>query len=418
MCARSLALAALAATVLAACQSSPPPAPPVKVGEGPRAQGFDPRRAWVHVEALAAIGPRSMGSEGAVRARAYLTQQLQELDLEVVEQRVQIAMPEDEPFDVVNVAGRIPGESDDAIVIAAAYDTRAVGSFEYLGVNEAASGPAVILEMARVLAENPLPYTTWIVFLDGEAPLSSDLPPAHYGARSLGMRLSQEGVLDQIRLALLIGSACDPELRIARDLLSRRIYREEFWRAAARLGHTDAFAAADYESTDASHVALSDLGLRRVVALVDTSFGGDEPPGVYAGTADDDLEHCSVDSLEIVGSVSLEGLATISKRLAKIDRFAESPVSEAQSLAWDTLDASSRSELPGSQPEQAEEPGAASLPGAPDDGEGPTAEAPQGGAPEAADQPKEAATAEASESGASQVEPETSPAPAPSEKPE
>jgi hypothetical protein len=319
---------------------------------------------------------------------------------------------------VVNLAGRIPGESDDTIVIAAAYDTRAVGSFEYLGVNEAASGPAVILEMARVLAENPLPYTTWIVFLDGEAPLSSDRPPAHYGARSLGLRLSKEEVLDQIRLALLIGSACDPELHIARDLLSRRIYREEFWRAAARLGHAEAFEATDYESTDAGHVALSDLGLSRVVALVDTSFGGDEPPGVYAGTADDALAHCSVDSLGIVGSVPLEGLATISKRLAKIDRFAESPISEAQSLAWDTLNASSRDEPPAPQPEQAEEPGAASPPGAPENGEGPTAEAPQGGAPEAADQPKEAETAQASESDASEVEPETSPAPAPPEKPE
>jgi hypothetical protein len=165
------------------------------------------------------------------------------------------------------------------------------------------------------------------------------------------MRLAKEEVLDQIRLALLIGSACDPELRIARDLLSRRIYREEFWRAASRLGHAEAFSATDYESTDAGHAALSDTGLRRVVALVDTSFGGDEPPGVYAGTADDDLEHCSIDSLEIVGSVSLEGLATISKRLAKIDRFAESPVAEAQALAWDTLDTAKTGEEPASEAE-------------------------------------------------------------------
>jgi glutaminyl-peptide cyclotransferase len=338
MRALEIALAACVAVWLGACQASPPPSRRQAPVPDSRAEAFDARRAWSHVEALAAIGPRPMGSEGAERARAYLRGQLEALGLEIREQQVQVTVGDAEPFDLVNLAGRIPGRSDDAIVIAASYDTRAVENFEYLGVNEAASGPAVVLEMARVLSRAPLDYTTWVVFLDGEAPLGSDEPPAHYGARALSKRLADEHVLEQIRLALVIGSVCDPELRIARDLLSERIYRQEFWRSAARLGHRDAFPTSPaFESPDASQRAFSDAGLRRVVALVDTSFGGDEPPGVYAGTRDDDLEHCSAQSLAIVGAVSLDALGTISARLAKIDRFAHSPVSEAQELAWDTL---------------------------------------------------------------------------------
>ena len=318
------------------CQSSPAPAPRGVSAPSNRAEAFDSARAWSHLEVLADIGPRPMGSEGAARARSYLKAELEKLGLETVEHRVEVTIREGEPFELVNLAGRIPGESDEAVVIAAGYDSRAVEGFELLGVNESASGPAVVMEMARILAAEPLPYTTWIVFLDGDAPMG-DSPAAHLGADALGRRLAREKVLQQIRLLLVIGSVCDPELRLARDLASQRLYREEFWRAAARLGHAEALSSEAFESVQAAHGTLSRAGLRRVVVLADTSFGGDEPPGVYAGTADDDLAHCSAESLGIVGSVALEGLGTIATRLAKIDRFAASPLSEADTLAWDTL---------------------------------------------------------------------------------
>lgn len=358
MRARSFALAASAVALLASCQGSPPPAQREVPKPDARSGEFNARRAWSHVEQLAVIGPRSVGSEGAARTREYLRGQLQKLGLEIQEQEVTVRIGDGEPFDLVNLAGRIPGESDDAIVIAAGYDTRPVESFRYLGVNEAASGPAVLLEMARVLSKDPLPYTTWFVFLDGEAPGEPGQPTAHLGSRALAKRLAGEGVLGQIRLLLVIGSVCDPDLHIARDLLSQRIYRREFARAAARLGQSSAFpGTADFESADAAHRAFSTAGLRGVVALVDTSFGGGEPPGVYAGTADDDLDHCSHESLGVVGSVSIEALGIIAARLAKIDRFAKSPVSEAQALAWDTLGESPVEDAPSTAEPTGESPG-------------------------------------------------------------
>ncbi len=331
MRARPLGLAAWSAILLAACQAPPPAAVDTPADPAPTSA------AWSHVEALAALGPRPVGSEGNAQARAYLVQELEKLDLEIVEQRVEVRVGSGEPFELVNVAGRIRGASDDAIVVASGYDTPPVESFSYLGVNEAASGPGVLLEIARALAEKPLAYTTWIVFLDGEAPSGPGGAANHFGSRALAQRLAGEGVLGQIRLAVVIEKVCDPDLEIARDLRSQRIYREEFWRAAARLGHEDVFVQSAYESPPASHGPLAEAGLRRVVALVDTSFGGGDPPGVYAGTADDDLEHCSAKSLDTVAEVALAGLGVISDRLAKIDRFAESPVAEAQALAWDTL---------------------------------------------------------------------------------
>ena len=104
------------------------------------------------------------------------------------------------------------------------------------------------------------------------------------------------------------------------------------------LGHGDVFLrSSNYESPAAGHTPLSRLGLRRVVALVDTSHGGESPPGPYSGTEDDDLAHCSEKSLEAVGRVTLAGVSRVSVRLARIDRYTDSPNSESEPLRLEDL---------------------------------------------------------------------------------
>jgi hypothetical protein len=342
MRARLLAMPVLLALGLA-CQSSPPPASRVPAAPAERAEAFDALRAWEHLGELAKIGPRAMGTEGARAAGDFIRGELANLGLEVVEQEITVLRGEEDeaPIELRNIAAKIPGQSSDIFLLVAPYDTRLYEDFRFLGVNDGGSGAALLLEIARVLAADPLPYTTWFVFLDGEAPLApSNVPvaaPSHFGSRALARRLSEEQVIAGIRLALVVNRVCDTDLRIARDLRSHRIYREEFWRAAARVGRTDAFPpGASFESPVASHHALTAVGVRRVVALVDTSFGGDEPPGLYAGSEDDNLQHCSADSLDTVGKVTLEALDTISRRLAKIDRFAESPLEGTGELTFES----------------------------------------------------------------------------------
>ncbi|MBW1685635.1 MAG: M28 family peptidase [Deltaproteobacteria bacterium] len=379
MRARLLTVPVLLALGLA-CQSSPPPAAGVPATPAERADAFEAQRAWQDLGELAEIGPRVMGTEGARRAGDYILGELTKLELEIIEQDITVRRGEEdaEPLALRNIAAKIPGRSSDIFLLVAPYDTRRYESFRFLGVNDGGSGSALLLEIARVLAADPLPYTTWLVFLDGEAPLApGSVPvasPSHFGSRALAKQLYDEGVIAGVRLALILNRVCDADLRVARDLLSHRIYREEFWRAAARLGRSDAFPpGASFESPVASHHALAAVGLRRVVALVDTSFGGDEPPGLYAGTQDDDLEHCSADSLEAVGKVSLEALDKISQRLAKIDRFSASPLEGPGELTFE-LPAAPEADAPAT-PQAGDD---AASPSTPEGGEERTEATPEG----------------------------------------
>jgi len=421
----------LAAALLAlACAS---PAPPPAAPEPTRP--FDVERAWEDLEALAAIGSRPSGSEGAVRARSHLRSQLAALGLEVrtwspgsepervtegerppaestsptgaegssptdapreasVEEALGGgAVPEadEEPQsdavgegpdpETTHLVGVIPGELDHVVVLAARYDSAPDAG---PAANAAASGPALVLELARALAVDPLPYTTCVVFLDGG-------PDGREGVRAWAEALREQGRLDRIRLALFFHRVADGETPIVRDLFSRRPYREVFWKTAERWGAEEAFPAdLDFAPADTAHTALLEAGLRRVVALAgsdpapapatpaaggavdpggsdtaaaatdanepaggdasaasdteaDGGAGGDAEPASSGGVPgeaesaplprpEDTVDRASRERLGAVGLVALEGLDVLTRRLAKVDRLLP-PVEPAEARA-------------------------------------------------------------------------------------
>ena len=172
-------------------------------------------------------------------------------------------------------------------MLAAPYDTAEVGSFRFVGANGGASGPATLLEMGKILASQPRPYTVWLTFLDGDALPTADA--THFpGSERLAKQWADDGVLDRVRFAVFFDRVADADLTIARDLWSHSVYRDLFWEAADRMGHAEQFPIdRGFESPATGHRAFLDQRLRRVVALVDNRYGAGEPPGSYWRSEDD-----------------------------------------------------------------------------------------------------------------------------------
>ena len=119
----------------------------------------------------------------------------------------------------------------------------------------------------------------------------------------------------------------DRDLVIARDLLSDRVIRRSFQRAARELGHESVFPAdRPFSRPPGGHGAFLSVGFRRVMIVIDDRFGGDEAPGVYWQTEEDTLEQCDPESLAIVGAVTNAGLREVVALLRKVDRFSRRPV--------------------------------------------------------------------------------------------
>jgi hypothetical protein len=324
--------AAVCAAILPACGS---PSPQAKVdAAGEPDDQFSGSLAWAELEALSSA-PRPLGSEGAEAARSHITTRLASSGISVQTISTTAQSPGFGPLALTHLVATLPGSSPDRIVLIAPYDSGLHDGTAFVGANDGASGAALLLEIARVLKVRPLPYTVELVWLEGEGRIGlgsgEEREQRWLGSRGLAEQWAQSGHLRGIRLLVAFNRVCDVDLRVARDLGSNREYREAFWRAARRLGHGDSFPATrGYETLTASHSAFRAHGVRAVVAIEDSAFGGDEPPGVYANGDGDSLAHCAPESLAVVGSVALEALDAIATRLAKIDRFARMPALEPE----------------------------------------------------------------------------------------
>ncbi len=320
-------LLVLLAFLPVACQSSPPPLLP-SLPPTPN-RSFSAEGAWQHLRALSEIGPRTSGSEGAEQARRYIAAELSKLGLEVDEQTFMIDLAENEPpLALTNVAVTIPGASQDLFVLAAPYDTVDFESPPLLGVDDGASGPALLLELARVLTVAPLTYSTRLLFLEGESKTRvGSFESVHFGSKATARQLQAQGVMPRIRLLVVFNRVAGADLRILRDRRSHRFTREAFWDAAARLGYRDAFPrSAHFESPDAGHVSFLEAGLRPAAAIVGAGPAVDPSSEAEQAVAEDTLEHCSAESLQTVGIVTLQTLETQSQRLARIDRVSGVPI--------------------------------------------------------------------------------------------
>jgi Peptidase family M28 len=322
---------AVAAFALAACGGGGLPPEPEPAGGD--VVDFSGALAWAELEELAQA-PRSLGSDGAAAARDLITTRLAASGIAVETLSTTAESKGFGPLALTHLVAVLPGASADRIVLVAPYDSGSYDGYSFVGANDGASGAALLLEIARALAGRPLPYTVELVWLEGEGRLghgSGDERELRWlGSRGLAERWAETGHLAGIRLLVSFNRVCDAELHVARDSGSHREFRENFWKAAHRLGLGDAFSPArGYESVASSHVAFRERGVRQVVAIEDTAFGGDEAPGRYAGK-EDVIAHCSRESLTAVGRVAVEAVESISAQLAKIDHFARMPSAQPE----------------------------------------------------------------------------------------
>lgn len=216
-----------------------------------------------------------------------------------------------------HVIATAPGASPDLFVLIARLD-EARGTLSGPALEDDLSGAALLLELARFLSTRSLPYTTRFVWLEGDVLPRADetsARPEFSGSESLAARMSESGDIPKVRLLVAFDRVCRDDLHVARDLGSHRVYREDFFNTGARAGWIQVFPRnQEYETVEASHLAFRNAGVRSVVVL--SGAGGPPSEG----------HTCAPQSIEAVGTVALDTIDTIGRRLAKIDRFSKTPL--------------------------------------------------------------------------------------------
>jgi Zn-dependent M28 family amino/carboxypeptidase len=272
------------------------------------AASFDGKRAWDHLRAQVALGPRPSGSPAIVELRKYIVAQLKASGIDAREQGF-IAMTPLGEVSMANVIATIPGRRPDRLVLASHFDTKLYREFRFVGANDGASSTAALLELGRVLKARQNELTIELLFLDGE---EARMPEWRgndntYGSRHYVQTAQKDGSLKSLRALVLLDMIGDRDLLIKRDSNSTPWLVDIIWGTAGRLGHAATFSN-QLTVIEDDHIPFLRAGVP-AVDIIDL-----ENPTWH--TPQDDLEHVNVRSLQTVGDVVVAAVPEIEKRIA------------------------------------------------------------------------------------------------------
>ncbi len=308
----TVACATLATIGFVACSDTPdPPTSPVPDTLRPR---FDGGAAQALIERQVAFGPRIPNRQGHADQLAWMLAQLDTLADEVEAQ----AFTHDHTripgltLRMTNVIARFRPEAERRLLFLAHWDTRpfadqartaAERAQPVPGANDGGSGTAVLLQVARHLADQPPNHNVGIdlLFTDGEdyGPTLDDML---LGARHYAAEANPDEAPVYAVLLDLVGDATPsfPAERFSLDFAPDVVSR--VWGVAADLGYADFFPLTGGSYIQDDHVPLNEAGIR-TANIIDFDYG----PGNSLWHTPDDLPiHTRASTLEIVGEVVLE----------------------------------------------------------------------------------------------------------------
>ncbi len=274
---------------------------------------FDGEAAQALVERQVAFGPRIPGRDGH---GAQLTWMLARLDSLADAVETQAFTHEHTQFDatleLTNVVARFRPEATRRILFLAHWDTRpfadqadtfAERQMPVPGANDGASGTAVLLQVARHLADDPPSHDVGIdlLFTDGED-YGPNLPDMLLGARHYAATADPQRPPEYAVLLDLVGDA-DPSFPV--EGFSRGFAPEvvdRVWGVADALGYGAFFPTSGGPFVQDDHIPLNEAGIP-TVNVIDFEYG---PDNHIWHTPDDLPANTRASTLGMVGEVVLE----------------------------------------------------------------------------------------------------------------
>ncbi len=318
------ALVVAALVLLAACGGST---------TGP----MDGKAAWAHLEKLVAFGPRPAGSAALGRTAEYISAELRKLGLQP--QLQEFTHPQEKLL-LRNLWVQIDGEDPQRgpiLCIGSHYDTKLAHghdqdthNFPFVGAIDGGGGPAVLLELARILTTDPAykpKVNVWLYWIDGEESVEWEwnndralLGSKHFvKTMAADKTLFPDGLRQRLKAFVLLDLIGSKDFKIDRDLKSHKGLQDLFAKAAPKTGQPERVYEFTSGITD-DHESFISFGIPSVL-LIDFEFRipfhmrrnfdpnrkhpRDDDYAKWWHTADDNLAQASPEALAFAGNLVL-----------------------------------------------------------------------------------------------------------------
>ena len=286
------AFAILALALFAACdQASTRQIAQKKIWED-----FSGEKALAHVQAMVDFGPRPPGTEAIEKTRTYLIKQLEATGWKVDRQNFSDDTPRGK-VQFVNLIATFGSQPAPSFLVCSHYDTKTFDNAQFVGANDGGSSTGVLVELARVLAENPeLAKKIELVFFDGEeAYVAFTDTDGLFGSRYFAKQLAEQDNAKKFRGGILFDMVGDQSLTITLPPDSPAELARDIFASSEALNLRKHFTYFDSDITD-DHTPLNAIGIP-VIDLIDFDY----PPW---HTPADTIDKLSADSLRVTGAVA------------------------------------------------------------------------------------------------------------------
>ncbi|MGH2626270.1 MAG: M28 family peptidase, partial [Anaerolineales bacterium] len=242
------------------------------------------------------LGPRIPGTAEHREAIEGIAARLEDLEWAVDRQ----------PFvyqatGLTNLVARRGTDTSGLVILGAHFDTRPIADRDpddptrpVPGANDGASGVAVLLELARVLAQREPDRAVWLVFFDAED--SGNIAGWDW---VVGSRRFVSTLEARPEAAVIVDMVGDADLQLYWERGSDPYLAAEIWRVGENLGHA-AFIPEPRHALLDDHTPFLEAGIP-AVDIIDFDYP-------YWHTTEDTLDKISAASLEQVGRTLLAWL--------------------------------------------------------------------------------------------------------------
>lgn len=292
-----------AALFCAACSCAD--APRGKPSEPPT---VDSAFAWKCAERNASIPRRQVATEGNREALRVIRETAEELlrGVHGASCRISGGVQATTGVPFSNLVCRIPGPSDDFILVGAHHDAKLLQTApDFQGANDGASGVGALLAMIRAVADvarkEPLPVGFRFVFFDGEeALLAYSDTDGFLGSRHEADVMERDGSLRHCRAMILLDMIGDRDLHVAFPANSNGTLVAWALAEARESGVSKFFSRGSLTVRDDDE-AFAKKGVP-TINFIDFDYG---PDNLYWHSSADTLDKIAPESIAIAANLAL-----------------------------------------------------------------------------------------------------------------
>ena len=315
----SFTLLAVAAILFASCTGKSPKsqstADTIALAPCPR---FSAANALKCIGVQCDFGPRVTGSEAAQRCGDYIVEQFRTLGASVEEQTASVTIWDGSQLPARNIIARFNPDNSDRILLCTHWDSRpwADNDPEELNwktpvpaANDGASGVAILLEIGRLLRQQPVDVGIDMICFDAEdlgTPLwAEDREDARdtwcLGSEVWAQRASADGY--KARFGILLDMVGGMGSSFSREGISRQLAEpivNIVWQLAGQLGYRQFFPLTDGGYITDDHINVNDAGVP-CIDIIPYFKDGPSSFGPTWHTLRDTPENIDPNVLEAVG---------------------------------------------------------------------------------------------------------------------